>query len=237
MLPLSSRKLLKYLRRKSRWSESKLMILRRLRSAETSMDSSTIFLTSSVSTESHPKRTPTFSTEISSTEVPSQSRSFSHCYPGRCAIHNTFTWLAAITRRCLWTKCTDSSVKCSQSMIRRLTTCSVNYFVSSQFAVLSTKRWWFAMVVCFRTMVLPLSRFKQLIADESLQSLALCVNSCGLILKTLPEDLCQSEALAPNSDPTWQRNFWKKTSWVRISLISLELLVRSHEVKQEGYEY
>jgi len=67
-----------------------------------------------------------------------------------------------------------------------------------------------------------------------------CARRFGQTPVTLMEDILAKEALRYSSDRTLQPSFWMQTASVSFFsklIILLELLVRSHEVKNDGYEY
>lgn len=112
-------------------------------------------------------------------------------------------------------------------------------FVISLLPIASTKKFWCFMEVFLLKMVSPYKKLKMKIERRNLVMKVLCVNVFGQTHAIKMEGILVREEQVSNLDLMLQLNFQRKIiSVIYIKYnINLELLVRSHEVKHEGYEY
>lgn len=145
-------------------------------------------------------------------------------------------WLEAIMKldRLIWFMVSKAKLK-PNSKIMEFTKLFHNSFVPCHLHMFSIKKLWFATEDFLQKIMSSYQTSNPLEDLLNLLSVELCAICCGQIR---PQ---QMEELQVKEEPQWDLGLtlvsvsWKATIFVTYHL-KLELLIRSHEVKQEGYE-
>jgi len=221
-------------------------------SAVISTVNTTTWWTYSKSTATHPKRIPICLTATLLTEVPSQWKWSCWCWLGRFASHNTFSWVVATMRQSNSIKCTASKARSKPSTMWRHTTYSLSFSATCPLPTASTRKLWCVMAAFTPKTVSNSETSKRSTGRESLAMKASWLSHYGLIpaiyqadtLRSVVSEWCLGPMSLKDSSmttilvSTQSMNVFVWETWPNHLLcIFIAMLVRSHEVKPEGYEY